>query len=1338
MQDRPDVSVTAFNADASYADEQRRALRDLLRLSAECSQTQQQIHEETRNVRETARTATTRLERRLQRRHEYFKSTLKAFWRTKLERVQNKAKQELAALEAERRAAENEVMDEVESTEHRTEQKLDQGLWLAESMYEAALETVQHEYKVTKDQVEADRRELEALADQAHEQLQLFALTAPPIQEADTREPADADSHKDDAAAPDAGADPVQAYHDNREAAEKALARMRGLMLPALFKGIMPSTIIIVVCVSAVVGTWWVTDRPGWAATTQLLINALALFVAAGLVIGLGVAVRKLAMKQLQDTYQPVHTNLEKAHRDLERRLAQARVLRRRKRHEADEQRKRERHDTRQKYQPVLDEIRRRREAATAKINARFGERKTKLEQARDEKLAAIREEGNAALHTLNERYARYMAMARERYESHVGSTEEQSKREQAELERRWKQGLERIEAVVQQSEAIEAERFPPWEDTQWEKWQPPREHTALVRFGSLNVDMRQVASDAAKQGKYRLEVPRTFNVPALLTLPKRGSLLIETDPAGREASLTVMHTVMARLLTTLPPGQVRFTLIDPVGLGQSFAGFMHLADYDDKLVGARIWTEAEQIERRLGDLTGHMENVIQKYLRNEFATIDEYNAQADELAEPYRFVVVADFAHSFSDEAVRRLNSIVTSGPRCGVYALVLRDLRQPVPGGLDAEDLQRHSLHLVHKDGKLAWKDDVFGAFPLTVEPPPHEIVLTEMLNRVGEQSRETMRVEVPFESIAPKPDEMWSRDASKELHVPLGRSGATRKQELRLGQGMAQHVLMAGKTGSGKSTLLHVLVTNLALWYSPDEVEFYLIDFKKGVEFKTYATHALPHARAVAIESDREFGLSVLQRLDAELERRGERFRDAGVQNLADFREAKPDVVMPRTLLIVDEFQELFSEDDKVSSDASLLIDRLVRQGRAFGIHVLLGSQTLAGSSGLARSTMGQMAVRIALQCSEADAQLIFDDHNSAARLLSRPGEAIYNDAGGAVEGNSPFQVSWLTEAQREEHLSRATKLAEQQGASHEPTIVFEGSADADVTRNRPLAKLLTGDDWPASAGSEPAAWLGDPITIKAPTAVTFARRSGANALIVGQRDEAAAALFSTAMISLATQHPADTARFVIFDGTPADAAWAGHFEQVAAALPHDAQVVPFRDTEPALADLAALLQQRQDDADTVEDRPAVYVILNGLQRYRMLRRSEDDFSFSLDEDADKAESPDKQFAALLREGPALGIHVLAWCDTANALDRTLDRAVLREFDQRVLFQMSATDSSNLIDSPAGNRLGLARALMYSEEKGVMEKFRPYALPDAAWLKHVGDRLQSRGTPTTPADG
>ena len=174
-------------------------------------------------------------------------------------------------------------------------------------------------------------------------------------------------------------------------------------------------------------------------------------------------------------------------------------------------------------------------------------------------------------------------------------------------------------------------------------------------------------------------------------------------------------------------------------------------------------------------------------------------------------------------------------------------------------------------------------------------------------------------------------------------------------------------------------------------------------------------------IAIESEREFGISVLERLDGILRERGEKFRAAGVQSLADYRAAHRDDPMPRILLVVDEFQELFVEDDKLASQASLLLDRLIRQGRAFGMHVVLGSQTLAGAYSLARATLGQMAVRVALQCSETDAHLILsDERNQAARFLSRPGEAIYNDQNGMASANEPFQVVWLPDSERSSYL------------------------------------------------------------------------------------------------------------------------------------------------------------------------------------------------------------------------------------------------------------------------------------------------------------------------------
>jgi len=242
--------------------------------------------------------------------------------------------------------------------------------------------------------------------------------------------------------------------------------------------------------------------------------------------------------------------------------------------------------------------------------------------------------------------------------------------------------------------------------------------------------------------------------------------------------------------------------------------------------------------------------------------------------------------------------------------------------------------------------------------------------------------------------------------------------------------------------------------------------------------------------------------------------------------------------------------FVEDDKISQTASLLLDRIVRQGRAFGIHVLLGSQTLGGAYTVARTTLGQMVIRIALQCNEADAYLIMDDQNPAPRLLSRPGEGIYNDMAGMLEGNSPFQTVWLPDQVRETYLHKVRDRADLEeirrsksevrsragdgGPLYPGPIVFEGNAPADVRENAVLQRLLEAKALQrATAGH---IWLGAPNSIKGPTEAVFHRQSGNNLLVVGQRDETTLAILSIGLISLAAQYPLGTARFILCDSTP----------------------------------------------------------------------------------------------------------------------------------------------------------------------------------------------------------
>ncbi len=784
------------------------------------------------------------------------------------------------------------------------------------------------------------------------------------------------------------------------------------------------------------------------------------------------------------------------------------------------------------------------------------------------------------------------------------------------------------------------------------------------------------------------------------------------------------LNNIILRLLATTPPGKLSFTIIDPVGLGENFAGIMHLADYEDSVINGRIWTQRGQIEEKLAELNEHIEKVIQMYLRNEYETITEYNEQAGNIAEKYHFLVIADFPSGFSETAANRLQSIVMSGARCGIYTLIHWDHQQTGgPQEFVPDTLRENSIQIRCEDDRFLLGSSEEDGMALEFDSAPDPDVAIEFIQKIGKSSIDSNRVEVPFEHVIPKEEDFWSSETTKELRVPIGRTGATKLQYLAIGKGTRQHALFAGKTGSGKSTLFHVIISNLALWCSPEEVEFYLVDFKKGVEFKCYATARLPHARVVAIESDREFGLSVLKRVDEELKQRGDMFRKMGVQDVAGYKRVGGTTPVPRSLLIIDEFQELFVEDDRIAQDASVLLDRIVRQGRAFGIHVLLGSQTLGGAYSMARTTMGQMVIRVALQCNEADAYLIMDDTNPAPRMLTRPGEGIYNDSAGALEGNSPFQVVWLSDEERDRYLEKVNEIAGEKGYDGPAPIVFEGNAPADVRENELLHHLLKADSIAATVSGR--AWLGAPNSIKGPTEASFHRQSGSNLIVIGQREEAALAMIGVSLVALSAQYAKGGVKFVVCDGTGPGTSEAAFLEAVVDAVPHEVQVVKNHDIPGVMSDLGEEMKRRAADEETAAKAPPIYVIVQNIQKFKKLKH-EDDFDFSFDSDDSAAVKPGAQFNEIVTEGTSLGMHAIVSVDSYNNVNRFLSRKALSEFEMRVIFQMSQNDSAALVDSPAASDLGLHRALYYNEHDGYLETFRPYALPEREWIEEAKEAL------------
>ncbi|HEV8000923.1 MAG TPA: FtsK/SpoIIIE domain-containing protein, partial [Planctomycetaceae bacterium] len=442
-----------------------------------------------------------------------------------------------------------------------------------------------------------------------------------------------------------------------------------------------------------------------------------------------------------------------------------------------------------QKYPALLADLARRRDEKLGALDDEFGQKKGELTGGRRSTLESARRK----------------------------TSEQTSQRRTRETEARtalaekWRRETSRFFQLVGELKEECDRSSIHWSGLLDRNWKLPTEVRVPIRVGNYDVNFAKIPDGMSDAPELKPD-PLQVAVPFVLPFPGHASMLWECQGEGRDVAVDGIKSVMLRLLTSLPGGKIRFTMIDGADRGQALSVFSHLADYDELIINKRIWTEKHDIEERLTELSEHMENVFQAYLRNEYETIEEYNEQAGEVAEPYRFLVVANFPASFSDAAAQRLLSIARSGPKCGVYVLLSMDTRQAMPHGFDKADLEATATTFDWTSGRFVIRDPVLAHFPVKMETPPRANDFAEIVRTAGVQSKDARRVEVAFERIVPRNGALWMQDSRAGVDVPLGRAGATKLQHLNLGRGTSQHVMIAGKTGSGKSSLLHTLIVNL----------------------------------------------------------------------------------------------------------------------------------------------------------------------------------------------------------------------------------------------------------------------------------------------------------------------------------------------------------------------------------------------------------------------------------------------------------------------------------------------------------------------------------------------
>jgi|GEM_PF-1411373 len=775
-----------------------------------------------------------------------------------------------------------------------------------------------------------------------------------------------------------------------------------------------------------------------------------------------------------------------------------------------------------------------------------------------------------------------------------------------------------------------------------------------------------------------------SVRIPAILPFidANATAFIIDREQNNEDAIQSIFQSIAFRLLLSLPINLCKFHFVDTHKRGSKFNIMKQLPEKIKH--NAFIISNNKKFDELIAELNQTVDEIKNNQLTG-YDTLEEYNKANSTLPEPYRFVFISDFPHDFSKELSEQFFNLINyqNASNAGIYIFYSID-NTPTDTqygyGFDISKCLNISTQVSrNSDGKYEIdikNDDLklkqlfnerFNTFDIQLHnklPDNKDVIINAINRKAGNIKQTNISFDGYLENLMQTT--YWEESTKLGVKIPVGKQ-SSKTIFFEFGNGH-YFALVGGNPGMGKTVFLHNIICNGSIIYSPKELQFFLMDCKDGVGFQMYKK--LPHVKSTSLNNNIDLILNTLQDIQDEIKNRNKLFNEATekynilIDRIEDYRE-KTNKVLPRIVLIIDEFQKLFEgRTFAQKGKAEEILTNLIKQGRSAGIHIIFCTQKY-GDVGF---DISLVTLRFAFKLKEeSDSGKILGAGNAAASKLGGVGDAILNDKGGEYKDNIKFKGANIEKEKIPEYIKFCrNKCAERfpdWDWEQETEIDEINSSNLDLANNQYIMDLLCAGKKVTTKESK--IYLGiEYSTSKKPICVNVSNKSAANLILIGNDIQTAMSSLLSANLQLQLQSPANS-KFYIVDFLDTDNEFANYYEDFAELFDSNIEYVIKSELEQLVNNIEQELDERIENDNKRKsnaDRGKIILTLSNIQAAQKLKKEGYDTS-----------PITQKLMKILKDGSRFGIHFLFYSYSLEGLfDEMFSDQIFDYFENKVCLQ------------------------------------------------------------------